>query len=125
MLNKPIICGFTVLELSKVHMYNFHYNYIRKLYDTNAVLLFTDTDSLCYHITSDSVYRDILENSLTHQIIMRKVPFFRKGIKKKGSFKDEYGGNHITHFVGLRAKMCALKTEVNDTKHAKGLKGTI
>ena len=63
MLNKPIICDFTVLELSKVHMYNFHYSYIRKLYDTNAVLLFTNTDSLCYHIMSDSVYRDILENS--------------------------------------------------------------
>ena len=127
MLNKPIICGFTVLELSKVHMYNFHYNYIRKLYDTNAVLLFTDTDSLCYHIMSDSVYRDILENSkyFVTSNYKQESTIFSERNKILGSFKDEYGGNHITHFVGLRAKMYALKTEVNDSKRAKGLKGTI
>ena len=47
-LNIPIYVGFTVLQLSKWEMYNFHYNFmIRKL---NTKLLFTDTDSLCYEI---------------------------------------------------------------------------
>ena len=47
-LNKPIYVGFTVLELSKWEMYNFHHNFmIRKL---NTRLLFTDTNSLCYEI---------------------------------------------------------------------------
>ena len=45
-LNKPIYLGFTVLELNKCEMYNFHYNFMIKKF--NAKLLFTETDSLCY-----------------------------------------------------------------------------
>ena len=47
-LNKPIYVGFTVLELSKWEMYNFHYNFMIRKFNTK--LLFTDTDSLCYEI---------------------------------------------------------------------------
>ena len=47
-LNKPISVGFTVLETSKWEMYNFHYNFMIRKFNTR--LLFTDTDSLCYEI---------------------------------------------------------------------------
>jgi hypothetical protein len=46
-LNKPIYIGFTVLDVSKLLMFDFHYNVIAKRYGKNARLIFTDTDSLC------------------------------------------------------------------------------
>ena len=40
-------------------MYDFHYNTIKRKYGSNAQLLFTDTDSLCYNINTKDVYKDI------------------------------------------------------------------
>ena len=59
MLNKPIYVGFTVLELSKWMMYDFYYNFIKKIF--NAELLFTDTDSLTYEIKAENVYEDFFK----------------------------------------------------------------
>ena len=47
-----------ILDLSKVLLHKFHYDYIKNKYSNNSRLLFTDTDSLLYEIKA----RDVCEN---------------------------------------------------------------
>ena len=58
MLNKPAYIGICILELSKVLMFEFHYDYIKKKYDNNSTLLLIDTDSLMYGIKTEDIYKD-------------------------------------------------------------------
>ena len=51
-----------ILELSKVLIYKFHYDYIKIKYDNKSNLLFTDTDSLMYEIKTEDVYVDFSSN---------------------------------------------------------------
>ena len=60
-LNKPIQRGASILDLSKLHMYNFHYNIMKPRYGNNIRVLATDTDSLMYHIKTEDIDRDICE----------------------------------------------------------------
>ena len=57
--NKPIFVGQVILDISKTHMFDFHYNYIRDKYGNKAEFLMTDTDSLVYHIQTEDFYKDI------------------------------------------------------------------
>ena len=74
-LNKPIYVGFTVLDLSKWKMYDFHYNFIKKNFD--AELLFTDTDSLTYEIKSKNVYEKFFKWKICLTlVIIQKIQIF-------------------------------------------------
>ena len=58
-LSKPIYVGFTVLDLSRWKMYDFHYNFMKKKF--YAELLFTETDSLTYETKSENVYEEFFK----------------------------------------------------------------
>ena len=63
LINRPIYDGFAILDLSKILMYSFHYNFIKNKYGSNVKLLFTDTDSLCYEIKTHNLYEDFYSES--------------------------------------------------------------
>ena len=62
LIDKPFYVGFAVLELSKLLMYEFHYDYIHPKYGPKAQLLFTDTDSLMYEIETDDAYQEMFND---------------------------------------------------------------
>ena len=57
-LNKLAYIGMCILELSKVLMFKYHYDYIKSKHHNKSKLLFTDTDSLMYEIKTKDVYED-------------------------------------------------------------------
>lgn len=125
-LDRPLYIGFTVLELSKMHLYNFHYSVMKSIYGEKASLCYTDTDSLLYYITdTNDVYQDMklnihyFDTSNFSKNNCYNLPLVNK--KSPGLFKDELGGEIITEFVGLRSKLYGIKTQGKEIKKAKGL----
>ena len=83
LLNKPIAVGFCILELSKLTMYIFYYGYLKLKYEERCMLLFTDTDSLCCHIQTPNLHRDMSKAmdlfdtsnfDPSHTLYLRKEP---------------------------------------------------
>ena len=110
-------------------MYNFHYNFIKPKYGSNACLLFTDTDSLCYEIRTEDFYKvrhdDVTEWFDTSNYNDTHPSGIPTGKNKKviGMMKDEAGGKQITEFVGLRSKLYAYKMDSGkEDKKCKGVK---
>ena len=121
--NKPIYVGFSILELSKLLMYEFHYKYIKNTF--NAKLLFTDTDSLVYEIKTEDVYEDFyLDKDLFDFSDYPLHSKFFDPVNKKviGKMKDEFKGKIISEFVGLNSKMYSLIIVDNEeVTKAKGV----
>ena len=130
--NKPVYVGQAILDLSKTLMFDFHYNYIQKKYGNKVELIFTDTDSLMYHIYTDDFYKDInpdIEEKFDTSDYPEVHPSgIKTGVNKKviGMFKDEAAGKQITHFVGLRPKLYSYKDEDEKVlKKCKGIKKNV
>ena len=122
-MNKPIYVGFSVLELSKLLMYDFHYNYFKEKY---ARLLFTDTDSLIYEIKGvHDIYEKIyLDKQLFDFSNYPKDSKFHDDTNAKviGKIKNEMCGKIVSEFVGLKSKMYSLITIDNvEIIKAKGI----
>ena len=108
-LNKPIYVGFSILDLSKLLMYDFHYNYIKRTYD--AKLLFRDTDSLVYEIKTNDVYEDFYKDkNLFDFSDYPQDSTFLDPVNKKviDKMKDDFKVKIISGFVGLKSKIYSL-----------------
>ena len=95
-----------ILELSKVLMYQFHYDYIKNKYGNNSRLLFTDTDSLMYKIKTVDVYEDYstIEKCLT-LVIIQLSQNINSNKLVIGKMKDGTAGAVIEEFVGSNPRI--------------------
>ena len=131
-MDKPVYLGQAILNLNKLVMYEFHYDYMIPEYGKNLKHCYMDTYSLVYHIKMEDFYTDIAgdvkERSNTSgydEADDRPLPL---GLNKKviGLMKDELGGKIMTEFVALRAKLYACrKLDNKEDKKCKGIKRCI
>jgi hypothetical protein len=123
LINRPFYVGFTVLEFAKLHMYRFHYDFVKPLWpDKKSQLLFTDTDSLMYEIEDTHLYEKIWRHRDEFDLSDYPKDFFHDATNKAiiGKFKDEAKGKTAEAFVGLRAKMYCwkLSKQLTDNTYA-------
>ena len=123
-LNKPIYVGFCILELIKLLMYKFHYDYVLNTFIT-AKSLFTDTDSLVDEIKDRNVYEQCFKDkeSFDFSGYSKDSVYYNSSNKKVlGKMKDEFNGIKTNEFVGLKSKMYSLNSVDNkEGNKAKGI----
>ena len=127
-INKQVYLGQAILDLSKIVMHEFHYDYMKPKYD-NLKLCYMDTDPLVYHIKTEDFYEDIAADVET---IFDKSGYNKKdarplpiGLNKKviGLMKDELGGKIMAEFTALRPKLYAYrKLDNKEDNKCKGIK---
>ena len=129
-MNKPVYLGQAILDLSKIVMYEFHYDYMVPKYSLEKLkLCYMDTDSLVYDIKTENFYEDIandveerFDTSGYSKTDFRPLPI---GLNKKviGLMKYKLEDKIMTEFVALRPKLYSYKKlDCLEDKKCKGIK---
>ena len=129
-INKPVYLGQVILDLSKIVMYEFHYDYMVPKYGLEKLkLCYMDTDSLVYDIKTEDFYEGIandieakFDTSGYSTTDFRLLPI---GLNKKviGLMKDKLGGKIMTEFIALRPKLYSYrKLDGSEDKKCKEMK---
>ena len=121
--------GLSILDLSKLHMYDLYYNYIipeTELSPTNGSLriMMSDTDSFLF----------AFKNKTTKQFLQDIEPimdfsnyqkddqmYSRKRAGQLGYLKDEMKGAGIEGVVALKSKCYSIKTKEKSLNKCKGI----
>ena len=97
--------GMSILDISKILMYEFWYDYSNPKYGDKVKLCYTDTDSFIINIKTEDFFEDIsndverwFDTSNYDKNDKRPLPI-GKNKKVPGLFKDELGGKIITEVI--------------------------
>lgn len=133
LMNKPVSVGMAILDISKVVMYEYYYNFLKPKYGANISLAYTDTDSFIVHVKTDDFYADMKENLERYDTSdyptdnVFQIPRVNKKIP--GLFKDELKSIIARKFAGLKSKLYSLWTDNDELdlkmKKAKGVKKSV
>ena len=110
----PTIVGATILDLSKLRMYGFHYDVMR----TNfwCPLLYSDTDSLLYKVETTDLYADLAKKKVCTEFDFSNYannhPLHSDvNHSRVLKFKDEFAGDYISEFICLKPKMYSMTSK--------------
>ena len=130
--NKPIFFGGSILDISKLHMFGFHYDVVRKKYGDNVKFINGDTDSLMYDIHTDDFYDDLVKDKeFTKFFDLSVYPpthvlFNNDNKGQTGYFKDEVQDGEslrlIRESIAIRPKMYHLDVYDTSQPTAKSFK---
>ena len=114
-MDKSIHLGLSILEISKLLMYEFWYDYMKPKHGNNVKLCYMDTDSFIMNTKTEDFYIDIAHDvekrfDTSNYEVDRPLSIGRNK-KVIGLMKDELGGKVITEFVTLRPKTYSYLTD--------------
>ena len=126
-MNKPIYLGLSILDISKILMYEFWNDYMKPKYGNDVKSCYMDTDSFVMNIKTSDFYKNIANDvdkrfDTSNYEVNRPLPT-GKNKKVIRLMKDKLGGKVIAEFVALRPKTYSYLTDdCKDDKKAKGTK---
>ena len=129
-MDQPIYFGFSVLELSKLHMYGTYFDKLQPHFgQENIQLHYMDSDSFILSVSTKDIIKDLksLEDIFDFINLDKNHDFFsNKNKKVTGKSKIETPKNNwIDEFIALRSKMCAFRcgdeTEDENKNKLKGI----
>ena len=117
LMDKPIHLGFTVLESTKLHMYETYYDILQPYFgEKNLHFHYMDTDSFILSVNTKDIIHDLknLEDIFHFSNLDQNHELFSNKNKKMiGKFKTETPKNvWIDEFVCLRKKRIRLNVEI-------------
>ena len=127
LMNKPVSLGLSILEIQKIVMHEFCYDYLRSKYGEKAKLCCMDTDSSLVYVRAENTSSEISKDFQTSfDISNYKLDKpLAKGKNKKviGLVKDELSEKIMREFIGLREKSYSYLRDNNDEdKKVEGTK---
>ena len=108
-MNRPVYLGLSILDLSKIIIHEFWYDYIKPKYKEKSKPCYMDTDSFIVYIKTDDIYKhiakDVEKRFHTSDYELDRPLHIGKNKKGMGLIKDELGTKVMKEFAGLRAKI--------------------
>ena len=126
-MDKAIYVGFSILELSKLHMYGTYYDTLQPYFgQENLQLHYVDTDGMILSMKTKDIIKDLknLEDIFDFSNLDENHELYSEKTKKIiGKFKNECPKNiWIDEFVCLRSKAYSFKCK-NEDENKNKIKG--
>ena len=127
--NKPTPVGASILDLSKLSLYKFHYEEMLPRYGADRLkVVYKDTDSLLYRIKTEDLYKymatfkhllnlsDYPADHFLHDKSNKKVPL---------TMTDKLNGKILKEVVCLRSKLYSIDYVGGTKQSAKGVQKSV